>query len=192
MKQKRSMTTKILAYSALFAAMAIVFGRLTVVYLPPDAKYTLDKFVLFLSGMLFGPVLGAIIGFVADFLGGLLFGIGFTPQLCVPAILFGLFGGLAQKFLKKKFSLVRLFFAYLFPTVIGAIIWQSAALAWTFNAANFWVSLKYYLLTRSIQFTIMLVLETILIHILINTNIFTRMGLWPAKKQKKEENENDC
>ena len=68
MQQKSSnrFTTKLLAYGAVLAALAIVFGRATVMYLPPDGKYTLDKFVLFLAGMFFGPVPGAIIGFVAD------------------------------------------------------------------------------------------------------------------------------
>lgn len=181
---------KLLAYGALLAALAIVFGRATVFYLPPDAKYTLDKFVLFMSGMFFGPVLGAFIGFVADFLGGLLFGIGFTPQLCVPAIVFGLFGGLFQKMLKKKFTLVRLGFAYLFPTVIGAILYQSAALALTFYQSTFWINFKLYLLTRSIQFAIMLVLEVSLIYLLLTkTNIFSRAGLWPALKNRKGSND---
>ena len=183
---KQRMATRTIAYGALFAAMAIVFGRVTVVYLPPDAKYTLDKFVLFLSGMCFGPVAGACIGFVADFLGGLLLGIGFTPQLCLPAVIFGLFGGIFRKMLQKNFTLLRLVFAYLFPTVIGAVLWQSAALAWTFNAANFWVSLKYYLLTRSVQFSIMLVLEVALIYVLVKTNIFARAGLWPQEDSKKD------
>ena len=180
-------STKALAYSALFAAMAVVLGRLTVVYLPPDAKYTLDKFVLFMSGMFFGPIFGAAIGFVADFVGGLLFGLGFTPQLCVPAIVFGLFGGIFQKMLRKKFTLLRLGIAYLFPTVIGAILYQSVALALTFNAANFWVSLKAYLITRSIQFTLMLILETMLIYLLVNTNIFHRAGIWPRQTKFNKE-----
>ena len=179
-------TVKLLAYSALFAAMAIVFGRLTVVYFPPDGKYTLDKFVLFLGGMCFGPVAGACIGFVADFLGGMILGLGFTPQLCLPAVIFGLFGGLFRKMLQKKFTLPRLAFAYLFPTVIGAILWQSGALAMTFNAANFWVSFKYYLFTRSIQFSVMLAIEVALIFALIKTRIFTRAGLWPHEVVKKD------
>lgn len=183
-------STKLLAYGALLAALAIVFGRATVFYLPPDGKYTLDKFVLFLSGMFFGPLPGAFIGFTADFLGGLLFGIGFTPQLCVPAVLFGFFGGLFRPFLKKKFTLARLGIAYLFPTVIAAILYQSAALALTFYASTFWINFKLYLFTRSIQFAIMLVLEVALIYILLTkTNIFSRVGLWPNLKNKKGSNE---
>lgn len=193
MQQKSSnrFTTKLLAYGAVLAALAIVFGRATVMYLPPDGKYTLDKFVLFLAGMFFGPVPGAIIGFVADFLGGLLFGIGFTPQFCVPAVLFGFFGGLFQGFLKKKLTLVRLGFAYLFPTVIAAILYQSAALALTFYPATFWLNFKLYLFSRSIQFTIMLVVEVALIYLLLTkTNIFSRVGLWPDKKGTRKND--DC
>ena len=195
MQQKSSnrFSTKLLAYGALLAALAIVFGRATVFYLPPDAKYTLDKFVLFMSGMFFGPLLGAFIGFVADFLGGMLFGIGFTPQLCVPAILFGLFGGIFRNFLKKKFTWSRLAFAYLFPTVIGSIVYQSAALALTFYPSTFWFNFQYYLFNRTIQFAVMLVLEVALIYILLTkTNVFHRTGLWTNTKTKKGSNENDC
>ena len=186
MQQKTSnrFSTKLLVYGAVLAALAIVFGRATVMYLPPDGKYTLDKFVLFMSGMFFGPVLGAFIGFVADFLGGLLFGLGFTPQFCVPAVLFGFFGGLFQIYLKKKFTLVRLGFAYLFPTVLAAILYQSAALALTFYPSTFWINFKLYLFSRSIQFSIMLVVEVALIYFLLSKlNIFNRLGLWPSSKK---------
>ena len=63
MQQNIRFTAKNLVYGALFAALAIVFGRFTAVYPVPGAKYTLDKFILFLSGMFFGPLAGGMIGF---------------------------------------------------------------------------------------------------------------------------------
>ena len=50
----------------------------------------------------------------------------------------------------------------------------------------------FYLSTRSVQFAIVTVIDVLLIFLLFRTNIFTRMGLWPGKKQKKEENDDDC
>ena len=38
MQQKNRFTAKLLVYSALFAALAVVFGRLTAVYPVPGAK----------------------------------------------------------------------------------------------------------------------------------------------------------
>lgn len=185
MKKTNQSPVKMLVYSALFAALAIVLGRLTAVYPVPGAKYTLDKFILFLSGMFFGSIGGGMIGFVADFIGGHLFGIGWTAPLCVPAILYGVFGGLFRNMLLKKFTLPRLTLAYLFPIIIGSILYQSPVLALLYSPATFWEATYAYLLSRSIQFAIMLVLETALIYILMKTDIFARVGLWPSVKTKK-------
>ena len=182
MQQKNRFTAKLLVYSALFAALAIVFGRFTAVYPVPGAKYTLDKFILFMSGMFFGPIAGSMIGFVADFVGGQFFGIGWTAPLCVPAVLYGFFGGIFRTMLMKKFSLSRLTIAYLFPIVIGSILYQSPVLAWLYSPATFWEATCAYLLSRGIQFAIMLVLEVALIYVLVKTNIFSRVGLWPRQK----------
>lgn len=176
---------KVLVYSAVFAALAAVLGQLLAIRPTPATKYTLDKFVLFLSGMFFGPVIGGMVGFVSDFAGGNLFGAGWFPQLCLPSVLFGVFGGVFQKMLQKNCSIFRLALAYLFPTVLGAILCQSAMLALTYNAANFWPDFYFKLTTRSVQFTIMLVVEVTLIYVLIQTNIFARVGLWRPVKNKK-------
>ena len=188
-KQSPAIAVKVLVYSAVFAAMAAVLGQLLAFRPTPSMKYTLDKFVLFLSGMFFGPLVGGMVGFVSDFAGGNLFGQGWFPQLCVPSILYGVFGGVFRNMLRRKCSVPRLAVAYLFPTVLGGILYQSAALALTYNANVFWPSLCAYLLSRSIQFAIMLVLEVALIYILIKTDIFARIGLWPRQKKKKEVKE---
>ena len=181
MKQTNSgrFSAKHLVYSALFAAIAIILGRFTAVYPVPGAKYTLDKFVLFMSGMFFGPAAGSMIGFIADFIGGHLFGIGWTAPLCVPAVLYGFFGGIFRKMLQKNFRLSRLTFAYLFPIVIGSILYQSPVLALLYSPTTFWEATVTYLASRSIQFALMLILEVTLIYVLICTNIFSRVGLWP-------------
>ena len=189
MKQNNRFSPKKLVYSALFAALAVVFGRLTAVYPVPGAKYTLDKFILFLSGMFFGAIPGGMIGFVADFIGGHLFGIGWTAPLCVPAVLYGVFGGLFRNMLLKKFTLPRLTLAYLFPIVIGSLLYQSPVLALLYSPATFWEATSAYLVSRGIQFAIMLVLEVALIYVLMKTQIFTRVGLWPRQERKEK---NDC
>ena len=185
-------STKTIVYCALFAALAVVLGRITAVQIPPDAKYCLDKFIMFMSGMFFGPVLGAMVGFVADCVGSLSLGYGFTWYLSLPAILYGLFGGLFQNFLKKEFSLIRLGIAYLFPIVIGSIVWQSFAFSYMKGINTFSQIAIVYLIPRTIQFAIMLVLEVALIYTLIKTNLFCRVGLWPRQNRKKEVDKNDC
>ena len=185
MQKNRRFTTKVIVYAAVFAALAAVLGQLLAIRPTESMKFTLDKFVLFLSGMFFGPVVGAMVGFVAEFAGGHLFGRGFTVWLCLPAVLYGVSGGLFRQFLAKKFTLPRLALAYFCPTAIAAVLIQSAALAWTYNAATFWESFCLNLTTRSVQFAIMLVVEVTIIYLLTVSGIFNRVGLWPSVKRKE-------
>ncbi len=188
MKQQnnKQIALKTLVYGALFTALAVVLGRATAVYPAPGMKYTLDKFVLFMAGMFFGPFWGGMIGFLADMLGGMLFGVGWFPQLCVPAVLYGVFGGIFRKFLLKKFTMPRLVLAYAFPIVIGSVLYQSVALAATYMPTTIMEGTITYLLSRSVQFAIMLVLEVVVIYVLIKTGIFTRTGLWQKEIVKKD------
>ena len=193
MQKKQTMiTVKVLVFSALFAALAAILGQLLAIRPVPSAKYTLDKFVLFLSGMFFGPMVGGMVGFVSDFVGGHFFGIGWTAPLCVPAVLYGIFGGVFQKMLVKKFTVPRLAVAYLFPTVIGAVLYQSPMLAFLYNPGTFREALLLNLASRSVQFAIMLVVEVTIIYVLVRSKIFTRAGLWPPVTLKKECDSNDC
>lgn len=172
-------TTKVIVYGALFAALAAVLGQLLAIRPTESMKFTLDKFVLFLSGMFFGPLVGGMTGFVAEFAGGNLFGRGFTLWLSIPAIAYGVFGGLFRHMLAKKFTVPRLVLAYLCPTALAAVLIQSAALAFTYNAATFWETFYLNLMSRSVQFSIMLVVEVTIIYLLIVSGIFNRVNLWP-------------
>ena len=175
-------TTKVIVYGALFAALAAVLGQLLAIRPTESTKFTLDKCVLFLSGMFFGPLVGGMTGFVAEFAGGNLLGRGFTLWLSIPAIAYGVAGGLFRQMLAKKFTVPRLTLAYLCPTALAAVVIQSAALAWTYNAATFWETFCVNLVSRSIQFSIMLVVEVAIIYLLIASGIFNRVGLWPPRK----------
>ena len=189
-KQKTRYSTKVIVYAALFAAIAVVLGRITAIQIPPDQKYALDKFVIFMSGMFFGPIVGSLVGLVSDVCGALLFGTGLPLwYLCVPPVLYGLTGGLFRSMLKKKFTLPRLCFAYFLPIFLGSFLYQSFALSYMKGYTTFQQVAYAYLIPRGIQFSIMFVLEVALISILIKTDIFSRAGLWPSKKSKiiKEE-----
>ena len=178
---RRTVTTRKLAYCALLAAVSIVMARLLSFATPDGIRWSADKFPLFLAGMLFGPLAGGMTGFVADLLGSLI-QFGFNPFLCPPAILYGVFGGLFRWFLVKKFSVLRLGAAYLCPVVLGSILYQSCALSCFYFSGTFGAGVLYYLGTRTFQFSIMLVVEVLLITTLMKMNVFTRLGVWPPKK----------
>ena len=181
---RQRMATRTIACCALLAAISIIMARLFA-YAPfGSVRWSLDKFPLFLSGILFGPVAGAMTGFVADAVGSMM-QYGFNPILCPPAILFGLFGGLIRKQLGSKVSIVKLALGYLPPVILGAWLYQSAALAYCFNAATFAAAFGANLLSRGIQFLIIAPLEIVVLSILMRTGIFTRMGLWNPGKDEK-------
>ena len=69
MEQKGRIATKTIAYCALLAAVSIIMARLLSYAQPGGVRWSLDKFPLFLAGMLFGPLAGGLTGFVADFTG---------------------------------------------------------------------------------------------------------------------------
>lgn len=188
MRKQYTVKIKALVYSAMLAAVSVVMARLLCFATPDGVRWSLDKFPLFLAGMFFGPVMGALTGFVADFVGSLM-QFGFNPLLCPPAILYGLCGGLLRWYIRKKTNLFRLGVSYLIPVVLGSILYQSSMLAFLYFDGVYTEGLIYYLSTRSVQFSIMLVTETLIIYTLMKTNVFTRLGVWPPVRKNKKEDE---
>ena len=183
---KQRMATKTLAYSSLLAALSVVLARLFSLMPEESARFSIEAVPIFLSGMFFGPLVGGLVGFSADFVGCLFSPYGYNPLFCLPPILYGVFGGLAQRFLGKKTSILRLIAAFLPPVVLGSILYQSFTLAYVYYYATFWEGLALKLATRSIQFAVMLVVNPVVIYLLLRSKIFERMGLWPVRKPKKD------
>jgi ECF transporter S component (folate family) len=179
---KKKIATRNLVCCALLAALSVVMARVLCFATPDGIRWSLDKFPLFLSGLLFGPVLGRLTGFTADFLGSIL-QFGFNPLLCPPAILYGLFGGLLRHFIRKNPTVLRLGISYLLPIVLGSILYQSLALSYFYFDGTLWAGFLYYLGTRTFQFSIMLVAEVAILFVLLKTKIFTRIGLWNPGKE---------
>ena len=124
-------------------------------------------------------------GFCADFVGTLFSGYGFNPLFCVPPILYGVCGGLFRYYLAANASIPRLAVGLLPPVVLGSILYQSVTLAFVYPTGTFLQSFLLKLTTRSIQFSITLVLDVIVIFLLFRSKLFNRMGIWPPRKQKK-------
>lgn len=189
MKKPVVMTTKTLAYCALLTALSVVLARLFGLMPEESSRYSIEAVPIFLSGMLFGPFAGGMVGFAADFIGCLFSPFGFNPIFCVPPILYGVFGGLFRHFLAKKLSPVRLFLSFALPVIFGSVLYQSFTLAYVYYYTTFWEGFLLKLSTRSVQFAIVWVVDVLLIWLLFQANIFTRIGLWPPVRKKKKEDE---
>ena len=177
---RSSMSTRALAYCALLAAISVVLARLIIPMPNASTRFSIEAVPIFMAGMLFGPMSGGIVGFSADLVGCLFSGYGYNPIFCVPPILYGVFGGLFRHYLGVKVSIPRLIIAFLPPVVLGSILYQSAALAFVYNSkGSMGASLIYFLSTRSVQFIITMVLDTLVIFSLFRAGIFNRLGIWP-------------
>ena len=77
---------RVLATSALLAAISAVLARLIIPMPNETTRFSLEAVPIFIAGMLFGPIPGALVGFVADFVGCLVF-VGFRDRFCSFAIL---------------------------------------------------------------------------------------------------------
>lgn len=182
--KKYGFTVKAITYCALLAAISVVMARL-LSYAPlGNTRWSLDKFPLFLAGMFFGPLAGGLTGFVADAVGSMM-QYGFNPILCPPAILFGICGGLFRYFIAQNNGLFRLIISYLVPTVVGALLYQSLALAYAFNPDNLLLSFYTNLYMRGIQFAVIAPMEIAIIFLLLRTGMFGRLQVWPPKALKK-------
>lgn len=178
--------TRTIAYCALLAAVSVVMARLLSFAPVPSVRWSLDKFPLFLAGMFFGPLAGGMVGLTADIVGCLFSPYGINLAFSLPAVLYGVFGGIFRYYLGKKPTVLRFVLAYLFPIVIGSLLYQSFALAWFYSPTTLWEATLANLITRAVQFAVMLVLEVCIIFVLIKSRLFDRLGIWPPRKRKKD------
>ncbi|MEE1200916.1 MAG: folate family ECF transporter S component [Christensenellales bacterium] len=176
-----NISSRTLVLCALMTAVSVVLSRMLIPMPNATTRFSIEHLPIILSGIFFGPLAGGIVGFCADFAGCLFSAYGYNPIFCLPAILYGVFGGLFRTRLLRGITVPRLVATVAPPVVLGSIAWQSLALSLIYHSGgSFQESLLVYLTTRSLQFGIMLVLYTVILRLLFRSNIFQRMELWPA------------
>lgn len=185
--KKPVLSTKNLAYCALLAALSVVLARLIIPMPDESTRFSIEAVPIYMAGMLFGPLAGGLVGFAADFVGCMFSGYGYNPLFCIPPILYGVFGGVFRYYLARKVTVPRLILGFLPPIILGSILYQSFALAYVYYSETFIQGLILKLSTRSIQFAITMVIDAVVIYLLFKSRLFERLGIWPIKQKKKEE-----
>lgn len=185
MQRKNQISTKSLAYCAMLTALSVVFARLIGLMPSESARFSIEAVPIFLSGMLFGPLLGGCVGFAADFVGCLFSPYGYNPIFCIPPILYGVFAGFLRPLFRKDVSIWRLVIGYLLPVVFGSLLYQSATLAYMYyKDGPFFQGFVYYLSTRSVQFSITLAVDVAVTYLLFKSKLLDRIGLWNPGKDE--------
>ena len=173
---------KTITSCAILTALGIIIARLFSLAPNEFTRFSFESVPIFLSGLLFGPMAGAMVGFATDFIGCLFSPYGFNPLFCLPPILYGLCGGIFRRFLAAKPNLWRIALSFLPAVTLGSILWQSFALDFVYGS-GFFVLLG----SRSIQFAIVFVLDTVLTFALLRSKVFHAAGLWPPKGGKNHD-----
>jgi ECF transporter S component (folate family) len=181
------MATRTLAFCALLAALSVILARLIIPMPNASTRFSIEAVPIFISGMLFGPLAGALVGFCADFVGTLFSGYGFNPLFCVPPILYGFFGGVFRHYLAKGTGFIRVLVALIPPVVFGSILYQSVTLAYVYPTGTFLQSFLLKLTARSVQFTITMVLDALVVSLLFRAKVFNRLNVWPPRKPNQNQ-----
>lgn len=184
MNAKARMTTRTLASCALLAALSVVLARLIVPMPNAFTRFSIEAVPIFLAGMLFGPLAGGMVGFSADLVGCLFSGYGYNPLFCVPPIVYGVVAGLLRHRMVGRSGLLWVSISFLLAAALGSVLYQSAALAYTYYydptvAGSLEQGLIYFLSTRSVQFAVTAVIDITLIYLLLRLKVFERLKLWP-------------
>ena len=182
---------RILATSALLAAISVVLARLIIPMPNETTRFSLEAVPIFIAGMLFGPIPGALVGFVADFVGCLFSGYGYNPMFCIPPILYGLSAGFFRPMLAKKTNPLTIGLAFLPAIVLGSILYQSWSLAFVYGGDAFEAFFLTKLASRSVQFGVTFVLDVLIVWLLYKAKVFSSAKLWPpvsgAQKPTRED-----
>ena len=177
--QKRTMTTKVMAYCALLTALSVVLARLIVPMPNAFTRFSIEAVPIFLAGMLFGGVPGMLVGFAADFVGCLFSGYGYNPLFSLPPILYGAMGGILVSYTGKRIKLGPLIIAFFLAAALGSVLYQSVPLAAIYAPLEtFKASFVYFLSTRAIQFAVTSVIDVAIIYLMLKSRMFNRLGLW--------------
>ncbi len=155
-------------------ALSVVLTRF-LCFIPNDEiRISFESGIIFLSGLLFGPVWGGCVGLASDLIGSVFFSpFGYNPIFCPVPILYGVCGGLSRKFLKKKLTVLRLALCVAFPVVLGSVIWQSFALDLIYS-----VGFSVMLYLRAVQFAFVWFIDVIVIKLLFDCKVFEHLGVW--------------
>ncbi len=193
-KKTMLMTTKTITYCAMLAAISVALARLAGLMPNEFTRFSLEAVPIFLAGLFFGPMAGGCVGFAADFVGCMFSPYGYNPIYCIPPILYGVCAGLFRHWISRNASPLRIGVGFVPPVVVGSILIQSCVLAFMqYGSENFIKGLSFFLSTRSVQFAIMLVVNTCLVWLLLRSRLFNRIGIWPIQSpNKKEVKEDEC
>ena len=157
---------RVLAFSGLVCAMAIVLESFPVYILGPSLKIYFSFVVVSLGCAYYGPVVGMIAGGIIDSVGFLLAGYGepYFPSYLVTAVLSGLIYGVLLY--KRRPTLLRIIAVRLIINYGSNVLLGSV-----WKAMLYGMGYLYYLTSGAIKNTLMLPVEVFLMWAVLNAAV---------------------
>ena len=158
---------KILAVSALFAAISFICGKFLAFNIGDTIRFSFENLPLMLVGILFGPTVGAVTAISADVIGCLLRGYAINPVLTLAAAFIGFASGLIFKAFKSFALPVRLTASVFICHAIGSVIIKTVGLC-------LWYNLPFYItvIERTLNYLIVAGIELAILIVLLKNKAF--------------------
>lgn len=168
LKTQNLSNPKILAVSALFAAISFICGKFLAFSVGDTIRFSFENLPLMLIGILFGPTVGAITAIAADIIGCLLRGYAINPILTFAAAFIGFFAGLIFDLLGKQKLAVRTSLTVGFCHVFGSVILKTIGL-------SIWFSYPFFLtlMSRTVNYVIVFAAELPILILLLKNKQLT-------------------
>ncbi len=185
--QKPISSTKLLTYTAVFAALALVMKFIgQYLTLTPSFKLTLIYTIWLIAGAVLGPIGGGAVGFTSDVLGAIIMPTGsINPLLILGNTLYGVIAGLAFRFTPSKHYTVKFLVSGITCTLLCTCLINSAAIWYWYHYSDtlsFW---QYFIGFRAMQPVVAAVNIAVTIAMV---PLLTRLKLLPQKDGALQSN----
>lgn len=165
----------VLVTLSFLVAISIVCGKYLAIRGGDILRFSFENLPIILAGILFGPIAGASVGIVADLVGCFLVGYTINPIVTIGAAAIGLLSGILWGYCVRFETLsvnVRLAMTVGLSHLIGSVIIKTIGLA-----AFYSFPIEVLFLWRLLNYTIIGVVEGILLCILFHNNLFQKTVL---------------
>lgn len=168
MQKLRSVKTLVIC--ALFTALSIIFGKFLNIPVGETIRFSFENTPIFLSGILFGPIISGIVAFVSDILGSILRGYAINPVITLGAVFTSVTGAFLFKLFKNLPVFLRLFLSVGIAHILGSVIIKTIGLS-LYTGTSFMVLLPM----RAINYSIMIIIDTLVLFFLLKNRSFKKI-----------------
>jgi len=163
-------SVKTLVICAFLSALSIIFGKFLNIPIGETIRFSFENTPLFLSGIMFGPIISGIVAFVSDILVSILRGYAINPIITLGAVFTSVTGAFLFKIFKKLPVFIRLILSVSIAHIVGSVIIKTCGLS--IYAGTSFISL---LPMRSVNYLIMIVIDTLVLFFLLKNRSFKKI-----------------